>query len=969
MKKYNIDMKVAILCADNSDSYTDVHNNFKFSTVMNVVADVISADCRLENLEGYDLIYADKSVIAHKNIEIIERALKNYAKNGGAVFLENDFCKVFELEFLGARNVVKVHGFPRDVEFPNVAYNQAGISELMQDYYKLAQKFTDFDRINRFDYGYAITPTSTFTILAQNESGSLYGINNFGDGYVFFANPLLPNKAYITSMNMCKKHKDEAYFNHTAASAIRLLQDEFLAFLLKEKHGFAFKRVFGTYGRPAMAWQNHLEALSAIKNKSMEIFAKMAEKSKQIPSFSLIRNAFNWFERHESIAYIKSDTYGNFKSNLNENVYCEGKHVMCENSFLTLAKEPQEKIVGVYEELQSLCRAVPCVADLSGNGLCDIICGSSDGKFYYYKGIETEPDWKLEQGIALKNSCGEEISVSANSSPILFDVEDGGRLDIISGCKDGNIYWFKNRGDLIFDEMGILLETKGISLSAPEMCDVNGDGSVDLFVGTKKGDIHRFSGERNNEKIEFNFCSKISCNFGKNTVPRAIDFNGNGVLDLAVGTHEGYIAKLINNNGKFEFGGYLTSDYKNIKGNNNLDFGQNAAPFFVDLTGNGKLDLICGRLEYGMAVPIDSRWLPHKNELRETLQFLKKRKIPIIPHVFTHKCRHINSIKEELNLHKRTFKKIGLKWKGLGTNQHTWFTNTDDNQPFLIQCESGLLWNSGFRSPKSDYHPHVAAESVLSLPFFLHNNNARTSMLLLSPCPVLECKWDELKDMAGERDVPASLFYHCDYDAFLSPDKSQEIIEKAEKYRRKFNYNFMTEPQMTKSIVTAYNFKLRIMKNKEFGAKSKFRISPIFEKMPIGWKLNKYKKSVGVKLELGERMLGKNFGVDANVCALHNGNYYFGTSGGATVAAHSNKPIQILKINLPAKIKQKTRKGKSIIKISFLEDGLMQMRIKTAGIVTNFSDNWKLQGHFNDEFTFSKLGKKQKLKIEIGNKR
>ena len=97
-------------------------------------------------------------------------------------------------------------------------------------------------------------------------------------------------------------------------------------------------------------------------------------------------------------------------------------------------------------------RIVFSLVDWDGDGDLDIIRngGFEDGKknldngcnFTYLECLRTENNqsvfrWRGE--LVQKN----EIRLQGHSdAPVVFDVDQNGSLDIISGCEDGNIYWF-----------------------------------------------------------------------------------------------------------------------------------------------------------------------------------------------------------------------------------------------------------------------------------------------------------------------------------------------------------------------------------------------------------------------------------------------------------------------------------------------------------------------------------------------
>ena len=72
-----------------------------------------------------------------------------------------------------------------------------------------------------------------------------------------------------------------------------------------------------------------------------------------------------------------------------------------------------------------------------------------------------------------------------------------------------------------------------------------------------------------------------------------------------------------------DFCGYITADEPNYKGNHNLKFGNNCVPFFVDLNGDGALDLLAGSLEYGMAYSIDDPAFPYRDSLQAEVKAIQ----------------------------------------------------------------------------------------------------------------------------------------------------------------------------------------------------------------------------------------------------------------------------------------------------------------------------------------------------------
>ncbi len=57
--------------------------------------------------------------------------------------------------------------------------------------------------------------------------------------------------------------------------------------------------------------------------------------------------------------------------------------------------------------------------DFNGDGKMDLICGSADGKLYYFEGTGMKSNYELDVAIMFTDMDGNQISVGAYSSPIL----------------------------------------------------------------------------------------------------------------------------------------------------------------------------------------------------------------------------------------------------------------------------------------------------------------------------------------------------------------------------------------------------------------------------------------------------------------------------------------------------------------------------------------------------------------------
>ena len=73
----------------------------------------------------------------------------------------------------------------------------------------------------------------------------------------------------------------------------------------------------------------------------------------------------------------------------------------------------------------------------------------------------------------------------------------------------------------------------------------------------------------------------------------------------------------------------------------------------------------------------------------------------------------------------------------IGCNQHTWHLSANDQtQSFAAMWEAGLLWNSGFEPARSAATPHVSAENVMALPFFLEREGEKQQGVCAGDGPI-----------------------------------------------------------------------------------------------------------------------------------------------------------------------------------------------------------------------------------------
>ena len=899
------------------------------------------------DLSGYDILYPDESIMTAANAGTLRDDIISYAQNGGAVYLTNGFYDFFPAEFFGAKSFREVDEYPYHMEYPEVSGDLQDIQDITRDFYTLYEAYTEFPELEGLDRGVGMVPDTAVTICSRRGL-SLSTVNACGEGWVFFCSGLLPNPYYTLGTSLENRTDEQRALSDTALSAARILENAFASFVSKRTVGYSVWRVFGSHGNPAMSWELHFEEITGFENGSGVAFAELAEEYLQIPSYTLIRNTYRWWLRAETVTSllgINTKVLGSpvmdFAMDMDESAYSSGTHAAAGDDWLTLT---QLDDAGSYfvDDTQYDQRAYIDVADLDLDGVLDIVAGSSDGVIYFFRGTGYEGRIKTEEAVQLG-------SISAGySAPVVYDADGDGVSDILCGAADGNIYLFRGLGGLDFAGAELFLTTGLTGQALPDAGDLDGDGCADLVVGSNEGRLLVYYGS-GASRLTVDASTELTALGieGSWTAPRIADLDGDGTNDLAIGTFDGYIARLINNGSGFDNAGYIELDEENYKGNYNAKFGNNCVPCFADVNGDGITDLVCGSLEYGMNYPIDSEYFPQRENLAAQLDYFRERGYYVGVHFYTNSHASPERENYELRRQLEAMSSYGLNTTGIGANQHTWYTSSNSpQQSFLSLWNNGILFNTGYGVPgDTNPVPQYSAQNVISLPFYLTVDGERT--ILLQNCSTVCYQGSNWSDISARWDMPIAVYYHCDFTVG-NEETARTNLETVEAFRQAHGYSFVMENQLMYASAAAYNMTISVSGGYSDGAfDATFTAGA--ENNRAAMYDGDYQTSTGAKISLGEALSDLDIAVDADVWHRDGSDIYVGlnrsvrlySAGGEQEGAH------LTRVNLPAMISS----HEAGATIQFAEGGMMECAV--SGEASTASAGWSARTTENGETIFT----------------
>jgi hypothetical protein len=244
--------------------------------------------------------------------------------------------------------------------------------------------------------------------------------------------------------------------------------------------------------------------------------------------------------------------------------------------------------------------SMPVLIDLDGDGDLDLLLANKiepsnrrTSRIYLFENVGTVGEAAFRMRSPLP------MSGRYHFAPAFGDLDGDGDLDMLLGGWGATVSYLRNDGEAAVAvwapmDSAYLTITRGTN-TTPALGDIDGDGDLDLLVGEASGSLnfYRNEGTPRTPKLVLVSDTWEDIDVGRRSAPTLADIDGDGDLDLLIGSDEG---------GLFLYRNHGTRTTPRFERDMTwaLDVPQISAPAMGDLDGDGDLDLVVGNVGGGV---------------------------------------------------------------------------------------------------------------------------------------------------------------------------------------------------------------------------------------------------------------------------------------------------------------------------------------------------------------------------------